>query len=205
MSKLIYQKTKEVYNTLGEKYFSDSIKGFSPERLPFTQRLEKNSVVLDVGCGGGRDSKFFVQKGLKVVGVDVSDVLIKIARKEVPKAKFICGDILDLKLKLNSFDGIWAEAILLHLKRKDVIKAVRIFHKILKPGGLVHVSVKKGRGEKFVKEKLSGWNERFYTYFSKKEMEVIFSSIGFQIKYSKILPDPIGRKNVSWVVISATK
>ena len=132
MSKLIYQKTKEVYNKLGEKYLSDSIKAVSPERLPFLKKLDKNSIILDVGCGGGRDSKFFVQKGLKVFGVDVSDVLVKIARKEVPNAKFACGDILDIKLKPNSFDGIWAEAILLHLKRKDVLKSVRKFYKILK-------------------------------------------------------------------------
>ena len=71
----------------------------------------------------------------------------------------------------ETFDGIWAEAVLLHLKRKDVPKALKIFHKILKKNGILYFQVKKGKGEAYVKEKLSAWNERFYTYFSKKELE----------------------------------
>ncbi len=205
MSQSIYNKTKEVYNILGEKYLKDSKKLTPPERLPFAKLLPKNGTLLDVGCGGGRDAAFFAKRGLKVTGTDVSDVLIKLAQKQIPKATFICEDILKSKFPKNTFDGIWAHAILLHLKRTDVPKAIKKFHSILKPGGILHIRVKKGTGEEFVKEKLSGWNERFYTYFSKTEMEKLLKKEGFKILDSQIIPDELKRPNVTWIMIWGQK
>ncbi len=205
MSQSIYKKTKEVYNTLGEKYLKDSKKLTPPERLPFAKLLPKGGSILDVGCGGGRDAEFFAKRGLKVTGTDISDVLIKLARKQIPKATFICEDILKSKFPKNSFDGIWAQAILLHLKRNDVPKALKKFHSILKPGGMLHIRVKKGKGEEFVKEKLSGWNERFYTYFTKKEMEDMLKKAGFKIVASQITPDELHRPGVSWIMVWGQK
>ncbi|MES2408922.1 MAG: class I SAM-dependent methyltransferase [Patescibacteria group bacterium] len=205
MNKGIYQQTAEVYNRLGKKYLDDSKKIIVPARLPFTKSFAKNSLILDVGCGGGRDSKFFVKNGLQVIGIDVSSVLINEAKKEVPDAVFSCEDILKSKFPNNYFDGIWAQAVLLHLKRADVPKAINKFYKILKPGGLVHIQVRKGKGEGFVKDILSGENARFYTYFSKIEIEKILKDSGFLITYSDILSDDLGRKGISWISIGGKK
>ena len=205
MSKSIYQQTREVYNKLGKVYIKDS-RNFAPiERPTFRKAFFKGARILDVGCGGGWDAKFFSASGLRVTGIDASDVFIREARKAAPKANFIQGDLLKISFPMNTFDGIWAQAVLHHLKRKDVPKALRKFHKILKPGGLMHVRVKKGIGEKYEKEKLSGWNERFYTYFSKKEMERIMRKEGFKIPYSGIFPDKLNRKGVTWIAIWAKK
>ncbi|MES2223573.1 MAG: class I SAM-dependent methyltransferase [Patescibacteria group bacterium] len=127
MSKSIYQQTVEVYNRLGKKYLDASKKLVVPARLPFTNSFLKQSLILDVGCGGGRDSKFFVKNGLRVIGIDVSSVLINEAKKEVSKTVFKCEDILKSKFPNNHFDGIWAQAVLLHLKRTDVPKAIKNF------------------------------------------------------------------------------
>ena len=170
MKKSLYQQTADVYNKLGRKYLIDSQKLTPVERLSFAEQFSKGAHILDAGCGGGRDAKFFLKRGFLVTGTDLSSVLIDAARKDNPKGTFICEDILKSKFPGNSFDGVWAQAILLHLKRNDVPKAIKNFYKVLKPGGLMHIRVKKGTGEKFVKEELSGWNERFYTFFSKKEM-----------------------------------
>ncbi len=205
MTQSIYKKTKEVYNILGEKYLKDSQKLTPPERLPFAKLLPKGGSILDVGCGGGRDAEFFAKRGLKVIGTDVSDVLINLAQKNVPQATFMCEDILKSKFPKNSFEGIWAHAILLHLKRNDVPKALKKFHTILKSGGMLHVRVKKGKGEEFVKEKLSAWNERFYTYFTKKEMEDMFKKEGFKVIASQITPDELHRPGVSWIMVWGQK
>lgn len=205
MSNSVYQKTRQVYNKLGKQYIKDS-KHLDPiERLPFRKAFTKGAHILDVGCAGGRDSQFFVAGGLKVTGVDASDVFIKEARRAVTGASFRQGDLLEMNFPKNTFDGIWAQAVLLHLKRKDVPKALKKFHTILKPGGLLHIRVKKGRGEEYLKEKLSGWNERFYTYFSKKEMEDMLKKQGFKVEYSKIFPDKLKRMNVIWIAIWARK
>lgn len=205
MKNPIYKQTAKVYNKLGKKYLNSSKKITPPERLPFSKLFTKGSNILDIGCGGGRDAKFFIEKGLHVTGIDTSSVLIKLAKKEVPKANFSCIDLLDTNFPKDTFDGIWAEAVLLHLKRKDIPKALKKIHKILKTNGIVFVEVKHGKGEEYVKEKLSNWNERFYTYFSKKEMETLLKAQGFKIIYSKISSDENKRDSVAWVTILAKK
>jgi len=205
MKKNLSQQMAEVYNKLGAKYLKDSAKLIPVERGDFAKNFPKGAYILDVGCGGGRDSKFFTKKGLEVIGTDISDVLIAEARKQVPKAQFICQDILKLNFPKDSFDGIWANAILLHLRRKSIPGILKRFFKILKPGGIVHIRVKKGTGEGFVKEKLSGWSERFYTYFSKSEIQTLLKNAGFKIIHAEILPDESGRPNVTWIAVWARK
>jgi ubiquinone/menaquinone biosynthesis C-methylase UbiE len=205
MKKFSYQKTIDVYNKLGRKYLEDSMNIVPPERNLFSKVLLPKASILDVGCGGGRDAKFFLQKGFKVTGIDASSVLISIAKQEVPKVTFKKMDVLKLDFLADSFDAVWAQAILLHLQRKDIPKALKRFYKILKPGGYVHINVKKGKGEAFVSEKLSGGHERFYTYFSKKEIVGLMQNQGFKIVHSKIRPDPHGRKNVTWITVWGQK
>ena len=64
MKKSVYKQTIEVYNKLGKGYLENSKKVTPPERLPFSKLFSKGSYILDVGCGGGRDSNFFIQKKL---------------------------------------------------------------------------------------------------------------------------------------------
>jgi len=201
----VYKNTIEVYNKLGKKYLNASKKITPPNRLPFSKLFPKGAHILDVGCGGGRDAKFFIQKGLRVTGVDSSPVLIKLAKKEASKGNFKCVDLLKMNFPAKTFDGIWAEAVLLHLKRKDVPNALKKLYKVLKNGGVLHVTVKRGTGEAYVKEKLSGWQERFYTYFTSKEMEAMVKKQGFTIIHSDILADKHKRKGVSFVRVWAKK
>ncbi len=205
MQKTIYERTTEVYNKLGKKYLEKSKKVTPPERLPFSKLFAKGSYVLDVGCGGGRDSSFFIKKGLNVLGIDTSSVFINLAKKEVPKATFKCADLLKLNFPKNTFDGIWAQAVLLHLKRKDVPRALKIFYKILKPNGVLHITLREGKGEAYVKDKLSEGNERFYTYFSRSEIKKLLQKQGFKIIYFIVLPDELKRPDISWMRIWARK
>lgn len=205
MEKSIYAQTAEIYNKLGKKYLIESKKITPPERLPFSKLFLKGSHILDVGCGGGRDAKFFIQKGLNVTGIDTSSVLIKLAQKEVPKATFKYIDLLKIQFPKNTFDGIWAQAVLFHLKRKDVPIALKKFYKILKQNGTLHITIREGKGEEYIKDQLSDGNERFYTYFSKNEIETLLKNQGFKIIFFKISKDVHKRKNISWMRIWAVK
>lgn len=128
----IYQSIRNVYNKLGNDYLEKS-KDLDPiERPRFRNQFQPGDTILDVGCAGGRDSKFFADSGLVVTGVDLSDVFISQARKAVPSATFINSNLLDLDFPENSFHGIWAQAVLLHLKRPDVPKALNKFYKFFR-------------------------------------------------------------------------
>jgi ubiquinone/menaquinone biosynthesis C-methylase UbiE len=205
VKKFSYQKTIDVYNKLGGKYLSDSLKIKLPVRGSFQKILPKKAHILDVGCGGGRDAQIFLKHGFKVTGIDASRVLINLAKKKISKSVFKKMDVLKLTFPPNSFDAIWAQAILLHLKREDIPKVLKSFYKIVKPGGYIHINVKKGKGEEYVREELSGGYERFYTYFSKKEIENLIKKQGFKIIRSKIMSDPHKRKGITWINVWGQK
>lgn len=201
----IYRKTIELYEKLGKKYVED-IAGTDIRELPdFVGLLPRGSRVLDVGCAGGRDSKKFLEAGFEVVGIDLVDVFLEEARKNTPRAKFIKMDLLDLEFPDNHFDGIWAIAVLLHLKKEDIPKALKGFRRVLKSKGILYIRVKRGSGEKYKEERLSDGEKRFFSYFLKNELERFVKNAGFRIISSKIFSDLLGRKNLKWIGLLAEK
>lgn len=201
----LHQEIISTYNRLGKRYLKRISKLVPSARVRFIKMLPKNARVLDVGCAGGRDSKAFVAKGFRVTGIDASRVFINEAKKYVPKARFFQKDLRKLVFPANSFDGIWAQAVLLHLKRNEVPKVLRSFYRLLKPGGVLHVEVKKGKGARYVKEALSAHQRRFFTFFTQSELETLVRKAGFKIIYSVLTPDELKRKNVPWVTVWGRK
>ena len=201
----VYKRTIRIYKKLGKRY-TEAIKDARVKEFPeFVSLLPKGGRVLDVGCAAGRDSKRFVQKGFRVIGIDLVDSFLKDARENVPQAKFIKMDLLNLKFPQNYFDAIWANAVLLHIMKKDVPKALKEFYKILKPRGKLHIRVKRGRGIKYRKEELSSGEKRLFVCFSKDELERFVEEAGFKIIISRIFPDELRRKDVKWISLWAEK
>lgn len=200
-----YKNTIKVYNQLGKKYIADTKKVIPVEREDFSRLIIKKGLVLDVGCAGGRDTAFFIKKGFKVVGIDMTDVFLQEAKKYIRAAKFIKMDVRKLKFSKNYFDAIWAHAVLLHIKKIDIPTVLTKFYSILKPGGMVRIRVKRGKGEVVVKEKLSQGKERMFTFFFKKELEKFVKQAGFKIVRSELIEDELKRKDVKWITLWARK
>jgi len=200
-----YSQTIKIYEELGKKYVDDTYK-VSPAELPgFINLLKPNSKVLDVGCAGGRDSRYFVKAGHEVIGIDIVDSFLKEARKRVPKAKFVKMDLLKIYFPHAYFDAVWAQAVLLHFSKSDLPKILNKFHKILKPGGILHVRLKRGQGTHLIEEQLIGNKQRLFTFYYKKEVEEAFKKAGFRIIAARLLPDELKRKDVKWVSIWGRK
>lgn len=112
----------------------------------FLAHLPKGGTILDAGCGAGRDSKAFIDKGFDVTAIDASANLAKVAEaftgrpvavmrfQEVPWEK--------------AFDGIWACASLLHVPKCELPDVFRRLARALKPGGILYASFKSGTGER---------------------------------------------------------
>lgn len=200
-----HKTTLEAYKRLGRCYTDNTFMIDIPELPEFIKLLSEDGKVLDVGCAGGRDAGKFSKAGFDVTGIDVIDVFLAEAAKNAPQAKFVKMDLLDLKFPDDFFDAIWAHAVLLHLERKNIPRAIKEFYRVLKTGGKIHIAVKKGRDSGWEADKLVGGEKRFFTYFSKKEIENYVKKAGFKIISSKITFDPTGRKNVKWIIIWAEK
>ncbi|MFA6391684.1 MAG: class I SAM-dependent methyltransferase [Patescibacteria group bacterium] len=194
----------KVYSKLGIKYLDD-IENYCPKEIfDFMDMLPKNSRVLEIGCAGGRDAKIFINHGYTYTGIDLVQKFIIEARRRVPKGHFKKMSILELKFPDRYFDAIWANAVLLHLDKKDVPKSINNMYRVLKPKGKIHIRVKKGSETANIKEKLSAGQSRLFTFFHKKELERYVKAGGFKIILSKILPDDLGR-DIKWISVWGEK
>jgi len=171
----------------------------------YFKEIKKNGLVLDVGCAGGRDAKKFIKNGFKVIGIDLVDEFLKTAKQQVPQAKFIKMGLLNLKFPNNYFDAIWANAVLLHINKKDIPKVLESFFKITKPEGMVHIRLKRGNNTKIIVDKLSQNSSRQFTLFYKYELEQIIRKSGFKIIKSRIFKDEANRQGLKWLSIWCTK
>lgn len=153
----------------------------------FISLLSKNARVLDLGCAWGRDSKIFVKHNLKTYGVDLSKNMIKYAKKYAPKADFKVMDILSLKFKKDFFDGVWASASLLHLKKKDIPKALKQIKKVLKLSGIFYINLKEGKGEELTRDQRYKGARKFYSYFTESEIRRLLTNNNFKIIKLKLI------------------
>lgn len=175
---------KETYNKIALKYHQKWGK-YSRFYLKcfkeFIEKLPQEGKILDLGCGTGRDAKWFSGKEFEVVGVDFSAEMLKIAKKVALKAKFIQKDIRNINFPVASFNGIWASFVLLHLKRREVLPLLKRIKKFLKPGGILFIATKKGKGEIIEPEHLDENLQMFETFFETKELENLIKIAGFKI------------------------
>jgi SAM-dependent methyltransferase len=100
------------------------------------ERLPSGSRVLDAGCGTGTPTaRQFTDAGHKVTGVDISEEMLRLARREVPEAEFHHDDISDLDPSLGAFAAIVAFFSLLMLPRTDIPSVLTKMHDLLEPNG----------------------------------------------------------------------
>jgi ubiquinone biosynthesis O-methyltransferase len=102
-----------------------------------------NEVILDVGCGNGRDLIQLATKGCKCVGIDLSSKMIEEARKELLKnniegVKLEIGDATNLRFSNQIFDKVFASEVLEHIP--DYNKAISEMARVLKPSGCLVIT-----------------------------------------------------------------
>lgn len=137
-------------------------------------KSKKLQTLLDVGCGGGRDSQYFSKRGLKVTAVDIMAGEQQQEKFKSNNIQFIKSDIRDIKLKGNSFDVIYAHLSLHYFNDKITDKILNNFYKILKPGGFIFIKCKSiddplfGKG-KFIENNIYDFGHTRH-FFSKEYM-----------------------------------
>ncbi len=101
------------------------------------ERLPPAARVLDVGSGTGRPTAAaLAAAGHRVLGVDVSPVMVEIASRQVPDAEFRCGDVRSVPFEDGSFDAVCLYFALLQMSRAEQSGLLRRLVRALRPGGL---------------------------------------------------------------------
>jgi len=153
-------------NAWNEVFKKDGIIFTKPQKSIYriVRFFNKNRVkrVLDLGCGSGRHLVYLAKHGFDVYGIDIAEEGIKIARnwltKEGLRAHLKVGDIYKkLPYKDNFFDAIICIRTLNHGKIEWIRRCIREMERILKPKGLIFLTVRKHVSKKHIpKEKLYG-------------------------------------------------
>ncbi|MEV0981662.1 class I SAM-dependent methyltransferase [Streptomyces sp. NPDC049915] len=127
-----------VFDALGADY--EKAFAASPAHLASLDwllgRLAPGSRVLDVGSGTGRPTAAALAgAGHDVLGVDVSPVMVSLASRQVPGARFRHADIRELPLEDASFDAVCVYFALLQMSRQEQTGVVGRLARALRPGG----------------------------------------------------------------------
>ena len=147
----ILKLSQEEYDEFASE-FSASRQIFWDELQFLKEHVHKKDRVLDIGCGNGRLIDLFENKSIKYTGVDFSEKLIEIAKKERgKKGKFIKANALNMPFENNSFDVIFSVAVLHHIPSKENrIRFISEANRVLKPGGVCVLTVWNTLNRKFI-------------------------------------------------------
>ena len=140
----------------------------------FADGLPAGGRVLDLGCGPGTAAARLGALGLDVEGWDATPAMVEAARAEGVAARVASFDDL-ADAPPEAFDGVWASFSLLHAPRADLPRHMSRIARILRPGGLLHLGMKTGTGER--RDDLG----RFYAYWSVEELRALLAEAGLTV------------------------
>lgn len=144
----IIKEVKEQYNSIASEW--NASRPFpSGVKMKQIARLKKGQKVLDLGCGNGLVAGEIIARGVKYYGIDISNGLIKVARKKYNQeiksgvVQFKVGDACKkLPYQNNFFDAAVSFAVLHHIPSDDKrLKFLQELRRVLKPGGWAGIIV----------------------------------------------------------------
>lgn len=190
--------TIEYYNKNAEKY-SDSTLNADVSGLydHFIPKIQKTASILDLGCGSGRDSKYFLDAGYHVTAVDGSGELCRLASELIHQpVRMLLFKDLDYH---EEFDAVWACASLLHVPKTEIHDIMLKVSESIKPDGILYMSVKHGNSERTD-------GERSFSDYSEADIPLLLNGTGLELVEHWISQDVRqGRNTEKWLNLIAHK
>lgn len=179
---------KATYNKIAEDWFKDHDDDtwWQEGTEKFLAELSKSATILDVGCGAGLKSRYLASRGFRVTGIDFSEKMIEIARRESPEILFDVVDVYELDSYPKSFDAVFAQAVLLHIPKNRVREVLLKLKEKINSNGLLYIAVKgmrdDGVEEATKKEEDYGYEyERFFSFFTLPELEGYLQELDMEV------------------------
>jgi SAM-dependent methyltransferase len=133
--------TRVFYDTIAEDYaehFRDVLTVSPVDRAmldAFAELVGRGGVVADLGCGPGRVTGYLDSLGLSVLGLDLSESMLAIARRENPGLRFEQGSMLELDMADGSLAGVVSWYSSIHTPVDELPRLFAEFLRVLAPGG----------------------------------------------------------------------
>lgn len=191
--------TVEYYNKNAEQFLAETTNvEFSETQNAFLKLLSDGAMILDFGCGSGRDALEFLRQGYQVDATDGSAEMCHAALEltGLPVRQMLFQELNEKE----KYDGIWACSSILHLSRTTLKNVLVKMCMALKDGGIAYSSFKYGTFE-------GKRNDRYFTDFTEESFEDFISGIN-ELKIEKmwITADVRpGREQEKWLNIILRK
>ena len=162
-------RTLDYYNRNSQAFTGTTLDvEFSEIQDTFLGYLKEGALILDFGCGSGRDTRYFLKKGYQVEAIDGSEEMVKIASMNtgIQVRRMLFGELQEV----NKYDGIFACASILHLRYEELPDVLDRMHTALKKNGVMYVSFKYGdyEGER---------NGRYFTDMTEEKFHALLKEI----------------------------
>lgn len=181
-SKLVregYDKVAQNYSSQRDQFRNDKYL----ERL--VKLLKSGSTILDIGCGAGVPvDKYLVGRGFRVIGIDISEKQIELAKKNVPQAFYKTKDMSELQYGEYQVDGVISFYAIFHTPREQHKELFKKINSFLPKDGLILVTMGAGEWEG-TEEDFHGTKMWWSHYGAEKNKEII-KKAGFKILLDEI-------------------
>ncbi|GAB3169741.1 hypothetical protein GCM10027259_01680 [Micromonospora palomenae] len=160
-----------------------------------TTRLPAGGMVADVGCGPGREVRLLRERGLRVVGFDLS--LGQLRTGGLPGVAQ--ADMRHLPLRSGAVDAIWCQAALLHIPRQAVPTVLGEFARAIRLGGQLYLNLTEGDGEGWEIASNYGSNRRrWFTFHRLPDLTALLVTAGFKVHHASQT-----RSSRTWLALHA--
>ena len=173
--------TQEYYEKNAKKFIEETLdKAMHLQYALFEKHIQKPSSILDAGCGSGRDSLYFKNKGHQITAFDDSQEMCAFASELLGQEVLHLGfEELDFE---KNFDAVWASASLLHVSKDQMPDILQKLGSALKDQGTVYASFKYGKNE-FIKD------GRFFNAYTEESFKELIEHTPFTCTEMLILED----------------
>lgn len=165
----------------------------------FLQAIEakKPFKILDLGCGPGRDLKYFSEQGHQAIGIDGAKSFCQMAR-EYSKCEVWEQNFLNMILPPATFDGVFANAALFHIPQAELHRVLKDLNSCLKPGGILFASNPRNKNAVW-------YGEQPGSYLEIEDFDHHLQEAGFTIldHYFRPAGKPLHEQN--WLAVVARK
>ncbi|MGZ5398880.1 MAG: class I SAM-dependent methyltransferase [Nocardioides sp.] len=170
----------------------------------FAGLLENGARVLEIGSGSGRDALLLEQRGLSVRRTDITPAFVRLLRAAGHDASVIDPLVDDLSDpdREAPYDGVWASASLLHVRREDLPQVLRNLADVTREGGVLHLAVKEGDGARFsVHGNIR--SPRHFTFWREEGLRAALADAGWDVR--SLARGVAGLRGETWLDVTALR
>ncbi len=181
------EQTRASYDNIAREYADNLFEELEAKPLDrallnrFAEAVKPLGVAVDLGCGPGQIARYLHERGVHVIGIDLSPQMVALAQQLTPAVDFFQGNMLALDVPDNAWGGIAAFYSIVHLPRAQMVDALRELKRVLVPHGVMLLAFH--RGQEIVHRE-DMWDKTVnldFIFFERAEVESYLRAAGFEI------------------------